>query len=82
MKLEIISPTGAIFAGEVTSVSLPGTFSAFEVLHNHAPIISSLKRGNIVYKTDTDEKVLAVDGGFVEVNNNCITVCIEKIQTV
>ncbi len=79
MKLEIISPHGQIFAGEVTAVSLPGKFSAFEVLNNHAPIISSLQKGNVVYRTDAGEQMLTVDGGFVEVENNVITVCIERV---
>ncbi|MGN0186708.1 MAG: FoF1 ATP synthase subunit delta/epsilon [Paludibacteraceae bacterium] len=79
MKLEIISPNGPFFAGDVVSVSLPGTFSAFEVLNNHAPIISSLKKGKISYKTDDAEHELTVDGGFVEVKNNIVTVCIERV---
>ncbi len=79
MKLEIISPKGKIFAGDVTSVSLPGTFSAFEVLNNHAPIISSLKSGKIVYKTDDAERELTIEDGFVEVENNVVTVCVEKV---
>ena len=79
MKLEIISPQGSIFAGEVTAVALPGKFSAFEVLNNHAPIISSLKKGKITYRTESGEQSLMVDGGFVEVENNVITVCIENV---
>lgn len=79
MKLEIISPHGTIFAGNVTAVSLPGKFSAFEVLNNHAPIISSLDKGNVTYRTESGERTLVVDGGFVEVENNVITVCVENV---
>lgn len=79
MKLEILSPQGKVFSGDVTSVSLPGKFSAFEVLNNHAPIISSLGKGKITYKTNGEENELTIDDGFVEVTHNTITICIEKV---
>lgn len=78
MKLEIITPQGTVFAGEVDSVLLPGKFSAFEVLKDHAPIISSLGKGKIVYKTDGNETALQVNDGFVEVVKNHISVCVES----
>ena len=80
MKLEIIAPEGFIFTGNVTSVSVPGTYSAFTILKNHAPIISSLTKGVITYVlADERECQICIDGGFVEVYNNLITVCVEKI---
>ncbi len=81
MRLEIISPEGLIFKGDVTAVSVPGTYSAFTILNNHAPIISSLTKGFISYVLeDGEECQIYVDGGFVEVDNNLITICIEKIR--
>jgi F-type H+-transporting ATPase subunit epsilon len=47
MKLEIITPEANIFSGEVTSVTLPGLDGMFQVLNNHAPIISSLRAGEV-----------------------------------
>lgn len=47
MLLEIISPDKIIYSGEVTLVQLPGTKSSFEILKNHAHIISTLKKGTI-----------------------------------
>jgi F-type H+-transporting ATPase subunit epsilon len=47
MKLEIITPEASIFSGEVTSVTLPGLDGMFQVLNNHAPIISSLRAGEV-----------------------------------
>jgi len=79
MKLEIISPEKRIFTGEVESVNLPGTAGSFTVLPHHAALISSLKTGEITYTVDGNETKLNVDSGFVEVNNNVVSVCIEKV---
>jgi len=79
MKLEIITPEQIYFSGEVTSVTLPGTSGLFTVWENHAPLISSLKNGKITYIADKNERELNVDGGFAEINNNIVTVCIEAV---
>jgi len=47
MHLEIVSPEATLFSGEVTSVTVPGVMGEFEMLNNHAPIISLLKEGNV-----------------------------------
>ncbi len=80
MKLEIISPEKKIFTGEVDSVNLPGAAGSFTVLPHHAALISSLKAGMITYTVDEKETTLNVDSGFVEVNNNVVSVCIEKVM--
>ncbi|MBQ7389153.1 MAG: ATP synthase F1 subunit epsilon [Paludibacteraceae bacterium] len=81
MRLEILSPEGLVFTGEVLSVSLPGSYSAFTILKNHAPIISSLSKGVVSYVLDGEgEKEILIDGGFVEVDNNVVTICIETIR--
>jgi len=79
MKLEIITPEQIYFSGEVTSVTLPGTSGLFTVWENHAPLISSLKEGKISYAVDKNVTELTVDGGFAEVSNNVVTVCIEVV---
>jgi len=78
MKLEIISPEGKVFTGEVESVNLPGTAGSFTVLSHHAALISSLKAGEITYVENGNETKLKVDSGFVEVKDNLVSVCIEK----
>ena len=50
MYLEIISPEATLFKGEVDSVSVPGLNGYFQVLNNHAPIVSSLKKGKVEIK--------------------------------
>lgn len=79
MKLEIITPEHIYFSGEVTSVTLPGTSGLFTVWENHAPFISSLKKGKLSYIADKNETELNVDGGFAEISKNTVTVCIESV---
>ncbi|HEY6913609.1 MAG TPA: ATP synthase F1 subunit epsilon [Paludibacter sp.] len=83
MKLEIITPEQIYFSGEVTSVTLPGTSGLFTVWENHAPLISSLSKGKISFVTIVDnrksETEIVVDGGFAEVSNNIVTVCVESV---
>jgi F-type H+-transporting ATPase subunit epsilon len=79
MKLEIITPEQIYFSGEVTSVTLPGTIGLFTVWENHAPLISSLVKGKICYNVDNEAIELIVDGGFAEINNNVVTVCVEAV---
>lgn len=79
MKLEIITPEQIYFSGKVTSVTLPGTSGLFTVWENHAPLISSLTKGKINYVCDKIETELTVDGGFAEINNNTVTVCVETV---
>lgn len=78
MKLKIITPMGTAVEAEVEKVFLPGGAGAFEVLQNHAPLISTLVKGKIVYGCDAELKEYKVDGGFVKVDRNTIVVCTEK----
>ena len=77
MFLEIISPQEVIFSGEVTEVFLPGKEGNFEVLNDHAPIISLLQKGEIkVTKTNGSKEIFNTEHGFVEVLDNKITVLV------
>jgi F-type H+-transporting ATPase subunit epsilon len=77
MFLEIISPQEIIFSGEVTEVFLPGKEGHFELLNDHAPIISLLQQGEIkVTKTDGSREIFKTEAGFVEVLDNKITVLV------
>ncbi len=78
LKLKIVSPERIEFEGEVESVLVPGTLGQFEILTNHAPIISSLDKGKVVYSLPGGEKKsLAICGGFVEVQKNVVSLCVE-----
>ncbi|MDR1719059.1 MAG: ATP synthase F1 subunit epsilon [Dysgonamonadaceae bacterium] len=77
MTLEIISPEKIIYSGEAELVTLPGTSGSFTVLERHAPIISSLEKGLLVYRVKGEDNKLLIDGGFVESKENSISVCID-----
>lgn len=77
MKLEIISASEIAFAGEVTSVTLPGSLGSFTVLKDHAPLIAVLNKGNVKYTDiEGENHLIAVAGGIADVNNNVILVCV------
>ena len=75
MILEIITPEKELFSGEVTSVKFPGSNGEFEILNNHAPIISTLTRGKIrVINHDKNTEQFDINGGVIEMRNNKIIV--------
>ncbi len=77
MNLVILSPEKEIFSGEVKSVIVPGTDGQFELLNNHAAIVSSLNKGDVkVQKANGERAVYAVSGGFVEMLNNEVSLLV------
>ena len=84
MYLEIISPEATLFSGEVLSVSVPGLNGYFQMLNNHAPIVSSLKRGIVTIEGDLEisdefknkfekiagKTILKIESGTIEMSNN------------
>ena len=77
IRLEIITPEKTIVSTDVSKVFLPGTLGPFEVLRDHAPIISSLEAGTITYVSEEGENSLAIRSGFAEVSDNKVQVCAE-----
>lgn len=77
LKLKIISPEKIIYDGEVESVTVPGMLGSFEILNNHAPIISSLGNGKVEYATKDGKQTVDIEGGFVEVKQNEVSLCAE-----
>ena len=76
LKLKIVTPERVEFDGQVERVVVPGTQGQFEILTNHAPIISTLQKGIVVY----DSNQLQILGGFVEVQKNEVSLCVEKAE--
>ena len=75
MNLEIITPEKELYKGEVDSITLPGTDGEFGILRNHAPIISTLTKGEIkIIDSDNKEKNFEINGGVIEMQNNEIIV--------
>ena len=77
IALHIVSPEGTLVETTVSAVTLPGTLGPFEVLKNHAALISSLEKGDIVYVAEGRESRLPIAEGFVEVRDNQVDVCVE-----
>lgn len=77
MHLEIITPDKKLFSGEVTSVQVPGMSGQFQVLNNHAPIISTLMKGKVKIKSAKGEEIFEVNGGVIEVLKNNVIVLAE-----
>jgi F-type H+-transporting ATPase subunit epsilon len=81
MHLEIITPQEKLFTGEVRLVQLPGSLGSFEILNNHAPIISSLKKGAIkVINPEGLTKFFEIEGGIIEAKQNNIIILAESAK--
>ena len=79
MTLEILTPDKKVFEGEVTAVTVPGTMGSFQILRDHAPIISTLEDGPVIIKSKTEEQIFNIKGGVVEVLKNKIIVLAEGV---
>jgi len=78
MKLEIITPDKKLFEGEVKSTVFPGSEGSFGLLNNHAPMIATLKKGNIeLTQENNTTQSFEVKGGVVEVFKNKVIVLAE-----
>ena len=80
MNLVILSPEKEIFVGEVKSVKVPGSDGEFEMLNNHAAIVSSLRAGQVrVVKPNGERVFFGITGGFAECLNNEVSVLVSGV---
>lgn len=77
LQLKIVSPEKVEYDGAVESVLVPGTAGQFEILNDHAPIISTLQKGVVEYAAKEGKVSLNILGGFVEVQKNAVSLCVE-----
>jgi len=77
MQIEILTPEKVLFEGEAEAVTLPGTNGLFQILNNHAAIVSSLEKGTVKLKTKGAEETFEINSGFVECLKNKVIVLIE-----
>jgi F-type H+-transporting ATPase subunit epsilon len=78
LNLSLSTPEGKVFDGAVTAVQMPGTKGSFEVLFNHAPLISSLEAGPVrVRLADQSIRQYTITGGVVEVLQNQVNLLAE-----
>ena len=61
------------------SVKVPGTIGNFEILNDHAPIISSRQKGKVEYVNDEGRHEMTINGGFVQVQKNLVSLCVEVL---
>lgn len=77
MTLKIISAEKIEFEGTVKSVTLPGALGLFQVLNNHAALISSLMPGTMNYVLKEGKaETRKIAGGVADIKNNVVSVCL------
>ena len=77
--LAVVTPSSRVFSGEVSQISLAGVQGQMCILANHAPLLALLQPGLIVFKEDNDEQMLAAAGGFVQVQDNNVSVLVDRV---
>ena len=78
ISLIVLTPEKTLLEKYVSKVSLPGRKGRLMVLRNHAPLISSLEEGDIVYESEGVEYKVYITSGFADVHDNAVTVCAES----
>jgi F-type H+-transporting ATPase subunit epsilon len=82
LDIEIVSPEKTAIKGKIEAISAPGTEGEFQVLYNHAPLVSSLEIGHIKLVNEFGEKTsFATSGGLFEVRDNKVTILAETIES-
>lgn len=78
MKVKITKPDSTVFEGDAKLIQLPGTGGLFEIMNNHAPIISSLGKGSLrIVDTDDHEHTFDIRGGVVKGQQNDILILVQ-----
>jgi F-type H+-transporting ATPase subunit epsilon len=81
MKIEIITPEKKVFEGDIKSVRVPGKKGSFQVLKDHAPIVSTLDNGPvIIVDINGNESVFEINGGLIEVKANKIILLADSVK--
>ncbi len=81
-NLEVVTPSRKAFSGEVQSVTIPGTLGSFQVLYNHAPLLSTFEIGKVKVVDSTGKELhFATSGGTVEVRDNIVLMLAETFES-
>jgi len=81
MHISVLTPDKEIFDGKITSVKVPGVSGQFEVLNNHAPIVSALSEGQVRLIQENGEKIsFGIEKGFIEVLKNKVALLVQGYQ--
>ena len=82
INLEIITPEKIIYKDSVDSITVPGTKGMFQVLKDHAPLMSTIEIGVITFKKNDENKYLTTAGGTIEVLNNNILILADSVEVI
>ncbi|PDH45152.1 MAG: hypothetical protein CNC91_00290 [Flavobacteriales bacterium MED-G22] len=92
MYIDIVSPETTLFSGEIQSITVPGTKGSFQILNQHAPIVSTLTKGKVKIQGELNlseevrEKIVLendghyyfpINSGVIEMRNNKIVLLAE-----
>jgi F-type H+-transporting ATPase subunit epsilon len=81
MRIEIVTPDKRIFNGDIKSVRVPGKKGSFQVLKDHAPIVSTLENGPvIIVDPEGKETIFEISGGVIEVKANKIILLADSVR--
>lgn len=79
MTVDIITPDRKVFSGEASAVTFPGSEGQFQVLNDHAPLVSTLAKGQVTVQTTSGQQTFTVDGGVVEVLQDKVLLLAEAV---
>ena len=82
INLEIITPEKIIYKDSVDSITVPGTKGMFQVLKDHAPLMSTIEIGVITFKKNDENKYLTTAGGTIEVLNNNVLILADSVEVI
>lgn len=83
IKIDLITPQKVIYSGDAVSVSVPGSKSPFQILFNHAPIVSALDNGKIkIVDSNNKEHSYKTGTGFAELQNNILSILVEEAEEI
>ena len=74
MDVQIIAPDKSLYDGKADLVTVPGTSGSIGILNNHAPLVSSLKKGDVKVILNEKEEFFQINGGVIEVSKNKVVV--------
>lgn len=79
MQIEILTPERMLYSGDIQQVKVPGTSGSFAILHNHAPIMSTLEKGQIKITKHGGKKIyFDIEGGVIQAADNIITILVSS----
>ena len=81
MRIEIVTPDKRVFEGDIKSVRVPGKKGSFQVLKDHAPIVSTLENGPVILvDPEGKDTIFEISGGVIEVKANRIILLADSVR--